>query len=83
MVIVWERRVLSADGLGEIEGDRPHEFENEERARAFMVAYWRTHPKADRYVRYLYFANNCIGVDFGSWSDFLVIENRDGPLNLI
>lgn len=81
--VVWERHELSGEKLGQQNGDVPHQFDNEQDARAFIYKVAHMQPCCDRHFRELQFSDYCHGIDFGSWSDFFVIESRDyeRPLN--
>lgn len=78
--IVWERHCLSDKQLGEIQGDVPHYFWTYEKARTFMTTVMKLHPNYSEYVRILGFNTYCQGYDFGSWSDFLILESKSDPL---
>lgn len=81
--IVWERHELSDQKLGRLDGDVPHQFDSEKDARAFIYKVAHMQPKCDRYFREVMFSDYCRGIDFGSYSDFFVLESRDYdcPLN--
>ena len=81
--IVWERHALSDQKLGQLDGDVPHQFDSEKDARAFIYKVAHMQENCNRNFNEVLFSDYCRGIDFGSWSDFFIIESRDyeRPLN--
>lgn len=81
--VVWERHTLSDKELGQLDGDVPHQFDTEKAARAFIYKVAHTQPNCNRNFNEVMFSDYCHGIDFGSWSDFFIIESRnyERPLN--
>lgn len=81
--VVWERLELTDRDLGALPGDVPHQFDTEQEARKFIMQVKDMLGYESPYIREIGFTDYCHGIDFGSWSNFFLLESRDyaRPLN--
>ena len=64
------------------EGDIPYYFDTREEANRFAGQLMVKRGANLRCIRFIDFSDFCYGVDYGSWSRFLVVQSLDKNVKL-
>lgn len=80
--VVWERHILDDSNLGLNEGDIPHYFDTRKEANYFAGQLVVKRAADLRCIRFINFSDFCYGIDYGSWSRFLIVQSLDKNVKL-